>query len=84
MQILGMMAIGFVLGVLVTVLFGHRIAVMVAEESKAVAFDAGRVVSDASNRIKATVGAMEVRLHAKLDALKGDAAKDVQAVEKKL
>ena len=84
MQVLGMMAIGFVLGVLVTVLFGHRIAVMLAADAKAVAWDAGRVVSDAQNRIKATVSAMEVRLHTKLDALKADAAKDAQAVEKKL
>lgn len=78
MQFVGMIAIGFVLGVTVTTLFGHRIAVMVASDVKAVAYDAQRVVADSTGRVKATVSAMEMRLHAKLDALKADAVKAVE------
>lgn len=80
MQIAGLIAIGFVIGVVVTVLFGRKIAAATIAEAKAVAYDAARTVNEVSTRSRAAMAAIETRIHAKIDTLKTDVSSDVKKV----
>ena len=78
MQMLGWLAIGFMLGVAVTVIFGKRIAAAAVADTKAVAYDSARMVNDATARSRAVLVGVETRLHARIDALKTAAAQGIE------
>lgn len=81
MQVIGLVgwgAIGFVLGVLVTVAFGKLITAAAVAEAKAVAFDAARMMSDAHAKSRAVLNGIEMRIHNKIDTLKADVSADVK------
>lgn len=82
MQVISLIAIGFVLGVVVAMLFGKRIADAAVADVKAVAYDAGRTVTDATTRLRVVMNGIEMRMHNKIDTLKADATGAAKDVEK--